>query len=90
MARQALKPRSAGCKFAGIDGASKRRPPHCGLFSDILTQAQPFVIRPLETQEPKLTKNIRTYFLKENSQDSIIRQYIGFLREQISVQNRPK
>lgn len=59
-------------------------------FSDILTQDQPFVIRPLETQEPKLTKNIRAYFLKENSQDSIIQQYIGFLREQISVQSRPK
>lgn len=58
-------------------------------FSDILTQDHPFVIRPLETQEPKLTKNIRAYFLKENSQNSIIQQYIGFLREQISVQNRP-
>lgn len=59
-------------------------------FSDILTQDQSFVIRSLETQEPKLTKNIRAYFLKENSQDSIIQQYIGFLREQISVHNRPR
>lgn len=58
-------------------------------FSDILTQNRPFVIRPPETQESKLTKNIRVYFLSENSQDSIILQYIGFLREQASPSDPP-